>query len=64
MQSYHVEEKATTDLLTEFPHDPTDVAQSIEDWLEGRLSAGYSLVTTVPGGSGNSLRYIFRVVAK
>lgn len=64
MQSYHVEDKNSGDIASEYPHDPPDGELSLQEYLEAKLSAGYEFAGVIMAGSFSSWRFIFRVVAK
>lgn len=58
MIHYLTEYKAAGDIATAFPHDPTDIPQSVTDYLEDKLSNGWELVNFV--GESTTLRFVFR----
>lgn len=62
MQNFLVEKQPLGDIESNYPHSPTDVPLSIQDYLEDMLSQGFALIST--SDAANGPYWIFRVVAK
>ena len=63
MQHYKVEYKSGGDLATAYSHDPSDAAQSMQDYLEDMLSQGWKF-TGVIGATSWGGTFIFDSVAR
>ncbi len=63
MQTYLVETVSAGDVTTNFPHSPTDVSLSFQDYLESKLTEGYLLVSHAHRTT-NEYLFVFKVVAK
>lgn len=47
LNRFMVDEQTSGDLESNYPHDPTDLAQSIHDYIEAQFALGWEFVGTV-----------------